>query len=65
MLDFIEQCRDLAKQALGKHAGEPASGGFARWFTSLSTGFGSKTIIAIVKRRIGWSTWLKSAMLST
>ncbi|SNR61244.1 Transposase domain [Halorubrum vacuolatum] len=31
ILDFIEQCRDLAKQALGKHAGEPASGGFARW----------------------------------
>ncbi|TMT81729.1 IS5 family transposase [Haloterrigena sp. H1] len=31
LLDFIEQCRDLAKQALGKHAGEPASGGFARW----------------------------------
>ena len=31
ILDFIEQCRHLAKQALGKHAGEPASGGFARW----------------------------------
>jgi len=31
ILDFTEQCRDLAKQALGKHAGEPASGGFARW----------------------------------
>ncbi|NLV08377.1 IS5 family transposase [Halomicrobium sp. HM KBTZ05] len=31
LLDFIEQCRHLAKQALGKHAGEPASGGFARW----------------------------------
>ena len=31
ILDFVEQCRDLAKQALGKHAGEPASGGFARW----------------------------------
>jgi len=31
LLDFVEQCRDLAKQALGKHAGEPASGGFARW----------------------------------
>ena len=31
ILDFIEQCRDLAKQALGKHAGEPASGGFAEW----------------------------------
>jgi len=24
ILDFIEQCRDLAKQALGKHAGESA-----------------------------------------
>ena len=31
LLDFIEKCRHLAKQALGKHAGEPASGGFARW----------------------------------
>jgi hypothetical protein len=31
ILDFIEQCRHLAKQALGKHAGEPASSGFARW----------------------------------
>ncbi|QAU14050.1 IS5 family transposase [Halorubrum sp. BOL3-1] len=31
ILDFIEQCRHLAKQALGKHVGEPASGGFARW----------------------------------
>jgi IS5 family transposase len=31
LLDFVENCRDLAKQALGKHAGEPASGGFARW----------------------------------
>ncbi|MFC7198377.1 IS5 family transposase [Halospeciosus flavus] len=31
ILDFVEQCRDLAKQALGKHAGEPATGGFARW----------------------------------
>ncbi len=31
LLDFVEQCRHLVKQALGKHAGEPASGGFARW----------------------------------
>ncbi len=31
MLDFIEQCPDLAKQALGKHAGEPASGCSVRW----------------------------------
>ena len=31
LLEFIEQCRHPAKQALGKHAGEPASGGFARW----------------------------------
>ena len=31
LLDFVEHCRRLAKQALGKHAGEPASGGFARW----------------------------------
>ncbi|MDB2276316.1 IS5 family transposase [Halorubrum ezzemoulense] len=31
LLDFVKQCRRLVKQALGKHAGEPASGGFARW----------------------------------
>jgi len=31
LLNFVEQCRHLAKQALGKHAGEPVSGGFARW----------------------------------
>jgi len=31
LLDFVEQCRHSAKQALGKHAGELASGGFARW----------------------------------
>lgn len=31
IFDFIEQCRHLAEQALGKHAGEPASGGSARW----------------------------------
>jgi IS5 family transposase len=31
LLDFVEPCRQLVKQALGTHAGEPASGGFARW----------------------------------
>ncbi len=30
LLDFVEQCRRLVKQALGNHAGELASGGFAR-----------------------------------
>jgi hypothetical protein len=30
-LDFVEQYRDLVKQALGKHAGEPASARFALW----------------------------------
>ena len=30
LLAFVEQCRDLATQASGKHAGEPASGGVAR-----------------------------------
>jgi IS5 family transposase len=28
---YLNSTRHLAKQALGKHAGEPASGGFARW----------------------------------
>lgn len=31
LLNFVEQCRHLAKQALGKHAGDPGAGGFARW----------------------------------
>jgi len=31
ILDFVEECQHLAKQALGNHAGEPASGRFARW----------------------------------
>ncbi|WP_254544884.1 IS5 family transposase [Halomarina pelagica] len=31
LLDFVQKCKRLAKQALGKHAGEPASGGFVRW----------------------------------
>jgi IS5 family transposase len=31
LLGFVQECRHLAKQALGKRAGEPASGGFARW----------------------------------
>jgi hypothetical protein len=30
LLDFVEKFNCLAKQALGKHAGEPATGGFAR-----------------------------------
>ncbi len=29
-LDFVETFKRLAKQALGEHAGEPASGGFVR-----------------------------------
>jgi len=54
LLDFVEQCRRLVKQALGKHAGEPASGGFARWKHTLCyTVFGSKTATATEKRRIG------------
>lgn len=31
LLDFARTCKRVAKQALGLHAGEPASGGFARW----------------------------------
>ena len=31
LLDFVEKCKRLSKQALGKRAGEPATGGFARW----------------------------------
>ncbi|ELZ26368.1 ISH9-type transposase [Natrinema limicola JCM 13563] len=53
LLDFVEQCRDLAKQALGKHAGEPASGGSARWVHVVIHCSGSKKATATVKRRIG------------
>jgi IS5 family transposase len=31
LLNSVEQCRHLVKQALGRHAGELASGGFTRW----------------------------------
>jgi hypothetical protein len=31
LLDFVQECKRLVKQALGKRAGEPASGGLARW----------------------------------
>lgn len=31
LLDFVENCKRLAKQALGRHAGEPEVGGLARW----------------------------------
>ena len=57
LLNFVEQCRHLAKQALGKHAGEPASGGFARWkhvvlhCLRLEDGHSYREI------PIGWSTW--------
>jgi IS5 family transposase len=31
LLDFARTCKRVAQQALGGRAGEPASGGFARW----------------------------------
>ena len=31
LLDFVRNSRRLIKQALGKHAGKPASGGLPRW----------------------------------
>jgi len=31
LLDFVETFKRLSKQALGKRAGEPTTGGFARW----------------------------------
>jgi len=31
LLDFVHNVRQLAKQALGKHAGEPESGGLPHW----------------------------------
>ena len=40
LLGFVEQCRDLAKQAIGKHVGDPASGGIARWSMSFCTDCG-------------------------
>jgi len=53
LLDFVDSVDTCSKQALGKHAGEPASGGFARWCTSFCTVSGSKTATATVKRQIG------------
>jgi len=55
ILDFVEECRHLTKQALGKHAGDPAAGGLARWKMSLFTVFGVKKVIASVKPKTGWS----------
>lgn len=31
LLDFVQECKRIAKQALGEHARAFASGGFARW----------------------------------
>ena len=31
LLDFVTKCKRVAKQTLGRYAGESASGGFARW----------------------------------
>jgi IS5 family transposase len=39
LLDFVEWFKRLAKQALGRHAGEPATGGFARWKHIVIHGF--------------------------
>ena len=39
LLDFVETFKRLAKQALGKHAGEPVTGGFARWKHVVIHGF--------------------------
>ncbi len=55
LLDFVEQCRQLVKQALGKHAGEPPAAGSPAGSTSFSTVSGSKTATATVKHRIGYS----------
>lgn len=39
LLDFVETFERLAKQALGKHAGESATGGFACWKHVVIHGF--------------------------
>lgn len=39
LLDFFEWLKRLAKQALGKDAGEPATGGFSRWKHLVIHGF--------------------------
>jgi IS5 family transposase len=38
-LNFVETFKHLAKQALGEHAREPATGGFARWKHVVIHGF--------------------------
>ena len=65
ILDFIEQCRDLAKQALGKHAGEPASGGVARWVHVVLHCFRVEDGHSYRETPIGCSTWLRFVTLST
>ena len=39
LLDFVATFKRLAKRALGKRAGEPATGGFARWKHVVIHGF--------------------------
>ena len=39
LLDFVETFKRLAKQALGKHAGGFATGGFVRWKHVVIHGF--------------------------
>jgi hypothetical protein len=53
LFDFIGHSRRLTKQALGKHAGYPDSGGSACWIHVVLHCIGSKASIAIVKRRMG------------
>ena len=56
ILDFVEECRHLAKQALGKHAGSPPAAGTPAGSMSLFTVSGLKEVTASEKPKTGWST---------
>ena len=56
LLDFVRTCKRVAKQALGKHADEPATGGFARWVHLVTHVIESKTSTATGRQRTAWST---------
>ncbi|GAB7011476.1 hypothetical protein JCM31271_34190 [Halorubrum trueperi] len=52
ILDFIEQCRELAKQGWGSMWASPPAAGLLAAPTSSSTAFGWKKATATVKHRI-------------
>lgn len=52
LLDFMRNCKRLAKQALGPTRASPLKAGLPAGNTSSFTGIGSKMTTATVKRKI-------------